>query len=105
MLGILYVALFLKEPQAVIVENLRSEEKLSPNQFKSNNTSENSEEKKNDKKSMKDKISDAITDVVFVLMRRRDDKGRVIIWLLLICNFIYIGCEYGKALYILLGLF
>lgn len=84
------------------------DEKPSLNQSESNldlkesnkieeNFSENLEQKKSDSgSSIKDKILDAIRNIVVVLMRKRNGRGRIIVWLLLICNFVFVGCEYGN---------
>ncbi len=42
------------------------------------------------------KILDTFRKISFVLMRRRTGKDRTFVWLLLFCNFLFIGCEYGK---------
>lgn len=104
MFGILYVILILRESQVVKKENEEIDEKQSPAQLNSNleireanEIEESSELKKNEPGHIKDKILDAVRKVVFVLMRQRNGRGRLIVWLLLFCNFLFIGCDYGKT--------
>lgn len=46
---------------------------------------------------IKNKILDSARNVVLVLMRQRNGRGRMIIWLLLLSNFMFVGCENGKS--------
>lgn len=104
--GILYTILILKESQVVIGENLSIVENVLTKQIDSNvehNESNKIEDrsdvvlKSNQLGLIKNKILDAVRNVVLVLMRQRNGKGRMIVWLLLLSNFLFVGCEWGKS--------
>lgn len=103
--GIVYTILVLEESQVVNQNNHQVDEKTDrcgPSlELNESNTikdefNENLD-KESDRSLIKNKVFDAIRNVVFVVMRPRNGNGRMIVWLLLFCNFVYIGCEYGKS--------
>lgn len=104
-LGILYLIFILREPQVIKKDNEQNDENPLPEQLKtnlelkvSNEMKESSEMKKNEPVFIVDKILDALRKVVIVLMRRRNGKGRLLVWLLLFCSFLCIGCDNGKIM-------
>jgi len=109
-IGILYTLLILKESQDVIEEN---QQQTTSDPFNStleiigsttneelSESVEQHEEKFSDNLEqqqqvlMKDKIFEAIRNYLIVITRQRSGRGRLIVWLLLICNFVFVGCEY-----------
>lgn len=103
--GILYVILILKEPKVLLGDSPCTVEKSSTNQIDADleqNDSHTSTEKQSgdilesSQGSIKNKIFDTLRNIILVLTRKRNGNTRMMIWLLLISSFVYVGCEYGK---------
>lgn len=103
--GILYVIFLLKEPKVLLGESPCTVVKPSTNQIDSDlehNESNTSTEKESgailesSQGSMKNKIVETLRNIANVLTRRRNGNTRMVIWLLLLSNFVFVGCDYGK---------
>ena len=104
--AICYTALILKEPEVVIQNDSdvidektpteKSNSNFQPNELKAIKNKIQSTEKEIEDLSIKNKILVAIKDIIFVLTKLRNGRGRMIVWLLLVCNFIFVGCRHGK---------
>lgn len=100
----MYLVLYVNEVPNVIDANRQIAEEPSANQIHSELEIKEStaveEDGKRGESSLiyffRKEIPKLAKKVLLVLMKRRAGMKRTIIWLLLLSNFLFVGCEYGK---------
>lgn len=94
--GIIYLMVFLKEPRDLIDENECGIKQIEESN-KVEEKSDDDESPLNHNNSIGKEIVEAVRKIFFVLMRRRPENRRMIVWLLLFSSFVFVGCTFGRT--------